>query len=203
MAGDKFPAVDVFHDGKEYYLADGLHRILASQRAKFSVVECIIHQGTLTDAIWFAIGANGKNGLHRSAADKHHAIEMALAKFPEKTQEQIAAQVGCSQRYVSTVQAQLRTSSKFQVPDIRQGKDGRNRPTKYKPRRKSTKALPVESAKQAPSTPPARTASAPVSALAKEDFPARVKASFKEWVEQWAVADFPRVKKIVREILDS
>jgi hypothetical protein len=143
--GNRFPPVDTFFDGKQYYLVDGFHRVLACRRAKVPTVECNIHLGTLTDGIWFAIGANGKNGLHRSAADTQHAIEVAVAKFPQKTQQQIAEQVGCDRSYVAKVSAQLVNIHKFEVPDTRQGRDGKKRPARYKPRKKSTlgKALPA------------------------------------------------------------
>jgi hypothetical protein len=29
--GDEFPALDVFHDGSEYWLADGFHRFLRTK----------------------------------------------------------------------------------------------------------------------------------------------------------------------------
>jgi hypothetical protein len=94
LAGDQFPPVDVFFDGTAYYLVDGFHRVLAASRAKLSVIQCIVHPGNVSDAIWFAIGANRKNGLQRTAMDKRRAIETALGAFSDKTQSQIALHVG-------------------------------------------------------------------------------------------------------------
>jgi hypothetical protein len=129
--GDKFPPVDVFFDGNEHHLADGFHRVLAATRCGFKDILACVHKGTLTDAIWFAIGANKSNGIKRTAGDKKKSIEIALSKFPDKTQQQIAEHVGCSQRYVSEVQNQLRGSSKLILPATRKGKDGKSYPTKY------------------------------------------------------------------------
>lgn len=38
-------------------------------------------------------------------ADKRHAVELALKTWPDRSQTQIARQVGCSQQYVSRVRA--------------------------------------------------------------------------------------------------
>ena len=203
LAGDVFPDVDVFFDGTAYYLADGFHRVLAAGRAKLSVIQCTVHPGSLAEALWFAIGANRKHGLLRSATDKHHAIELALTKFPEKTQEQVAQHVGCSQQYVATVQKQLTTSCKLKLPTTRKGKDGRSRPTKYKSR-KQAKAeetppvIPLQPA-AAPALPASAAPTSPI--RGKRDFPTIVRTKFDKWMDQWAVADLPKVKKILREVL--
>lgn len=145
-AGDKFPLLDVFFDGKEYFLADGFHRLLAAIRNKLSKFECVVHKGTLQDALWFSLGANKKNGLHRSKADKQKVIELAIVKFPDKTQEQIALHVGCNQSTVQRFQSQLMQTHKLKVPERRMGADGKSRPTKYGP--------PPSS--RPPSSPPSR-----------------------------------------------
>lgn len=128
QAGDHFPPVDVFSDGKEFYLADGHHRILAARRARLESFPCNIRSGSQRDALWFALAANKANGLQRTAADKANAVRIALAKFPEKTQQQVAEQVGCTQQYVSKVQGQLTTNCKLKLPAVRLGKDGKARP---------------------------------------------------------------------------
>jgi hypothetical protein len=53
--------------------------------------------------------------------------------IPTKTQEAIAEHVGCSFQYVSKVQGELSTSGKLILPATRKGKDGKERPTQYKP----------------------------------------------------------------------
>jgi hypothetical protein len=35
----------------------------------------------------------------------------------------------------------------------------------------------------------------------KGDFPTIVRKKFDEWMEQWAAADLPKVRKILREVL--
>ncbi len=127
--GDKFPPVDVFHDGIGYYLADGFHRFHAARRCAFLTILANVHKGTVADAVWFSIGANKTNGLRRKPGDKRRAIEIALQRFPEKTQQAIAEQVGCSQRHVGSIQAEFRSSSKLTIPTTRTGTDGKSYPT--------------------------------------------------------------------------
>jgi len=132
--GDKFPAITVFHDGNSYYLADGFHRIMAASRLGFVDIEADVKRGTLGDATWYALGANKTNGQRLSRGDVRHAVEMALETWPDKTQQAIADQVGCSQGTVAKVKAELIPTNKLNIPETRVGKDGKSRPTSYKPR---------------------------------------------------------------------
>jgi hypothetical protein len=52
---------------------------------------------------------------------------LALAKFPDKTQEQVANHVGCDRAYVSKVASELVNSHKLKLPTTRKGKDGKER----------------------------------------------------------------------------
>jgi len=62
LIGAQFPPLDVFYDGKDYWLADGFYRYEAAKRNNEKEFECNVHQGTQKDALWFAIGANKENG---------------------------------------------------------------------------------------------------------------------------------------------
>ena len=50
-----------------------------------------------------------------------------MAKFPQKTQQQIAEHVGCAQSYVKKVQSELITSDKLILPQSRKGLSSRLR----------------------------------------------------------------------------
>ena len=155
IEGDKFPPVDIFFDGNEYHLADGFHRVLAACRCEFKDILANIHKGSVQDAIWFAIGANKSNGIKRTAGDKKKAIEIALAKFPDKTQQQIAEHIGCNQSTVARCQSELMQTHKLSLPATRKGKDGKERPTKYQSA-KSIRAAAQTTAEEAsePTEPP-------------------------------------------------
>jgi hypothetical protein len=126
-----------------------------------------------------------------------------LTKFPNKTQEQVAQYVGCSHQYIATVQKQLTTSCKLKLPTVRKGKDGRSRPTKYKSRKQAKAeetpaAIPLQPA-AAPALPASTAPTSPTGS--KRDFPTIVRTKFDKWMDQWAVANLPQVRKILREVL--
>ena len=75
--GDKFPAVTVFTDGAEYYLADGFHRVEALRRIGKKTVMAELQDGDYKAALLYALKANSTHGLRRTNADKRHALEMA------------------------------------------------------------------------------------------------------------------------------
>lgn len=79
LDGAQFPALVVFYDGAEYWLADGFHRIAAAQDAQIDLIECYVMQGTQRDAILFSVGANGRHGLPRTNDDKRRAVQTLLS----------------------------------------------------------------------------------------------------------------------------
>ena len=124
--GAEFPPVVVFRTTGADLLADGFHRVGAYRKAGRSDIEADVYHGTTEDALWFALGANRAHGHRPSRADKRRAIEFAYRAWPDLSQVRIAAHVGCTQRYVSEIRAQLRTT--YKLPDRVVGIDGRRRP---------------------------------------------------------------------------
>jgi len=80
---NELPPVIVFYDAlvDSYYLADGFHRVAATRLNGSDKILAEIHEGTFDDALKFAVGANAKNGLFRTNADKRHALEVAWANW--------------------------------------------------------------------------------------------------------------------------
>lgn len=60
-----------------------------------------------------------------------NAVALALQTWPDKTQQAIADQVGCSQGLVHKVKDQLIMHDKLTIPETRVGADGKERPTTY------------------------------------------------------------------------
>lgn len=125
--GVRFPPVVLFHDGNHYYLADGFHRVMASQRIGLAEIAADVRTGTKQDALWFALGANRANGQRMNEADKRHAIRLAVAEWPDRSSTQIATQVGCSTQYVQRIRPAEVATSGNPVPR-RIGADGRSYP---------------------------------------------------------------------------
>lgn len=81
-AGAEFPAVVVFNDGVDNWLADGFHRFHAHGQAGKASIAAELRTGTARDAVLFSLGANNTHGLNRTNADKRKAVETML-KDPE------------------------------------------------------------------------------------------------------------------------
>lgn len=76
--GVVFPPVVVYHDGTDYWLADGFHRIAAQEQIKSATVQTIIHAGTRKDAIRHALRANNNHGKDRSFGDLQRCYQAAI-----------------------------------------------------------------------------------------------------------------------------
>ena len=124
--GAVFPPVVVFHDGNQYYLADGFHRYMAAGRNQVSELDVEVKAGTKDDALWFALGANKTNGKRLTDLDKRHAITLALQTWPDRSASLIADQVGCSKMRVSQIRSGLSTA--LHLPKRVIGRDGRGYP---------------------------------------------------------------------------
>ncbi len=76
--GTTFPPIIVYHDGIDYWLADGYHRVEAARKIDGETIHAVIREGTERDAILFGIGANAAHGLRRTQSDKRRAVERLL-----------------------------------------------------------------------------------------------------------------------------
>lgn len=151
--GAKFPPVVVFHDGNHHYLADGFHRTMAAQRNGLTEIPADIRKGTQQDALWFALGANREHAHRMTPADKRHAILLALQTWPERSINQIAAQIGVNQRYASGIKSEV--SATTNLPSRVTGKDGKSYPAS-RPVRQEPSPRHHEPVEAAPRTHPAR-----------------------------------------------
>ena len=78
-AGVQFPAVTVFFDGTDRWLADGFHRYFGAKTAGQTQIFENVIPGTQRDAIKYSLSANPNHGLRRTNADKRKAVTTALA----------------------------------------------------------------------------------------------------------------------------
>jgi hypothetical protein len=108
-AGADFPPGVVFHDGSDYWLADGFHRKAARQRNRRKDMLALVRPGTRRDAILYAAGANACHGLRRSNDDKRIAVRRLLTddEWSQWSDREIARRCGVSDRFVNGVRAEL------------------------------------------------------------------------------------------------
>lgn len=109
--GAKFPPVTVFHDGSDYWLADGFHRLFAHKKIGALDIEVEIRQGTKRDAVLHSFGANDKHGLRRSNLDKWNAVLRLLddAEWAKWSDNKVAHACCVSVPFVGTVRRSLLT----------------------------------------------------------------------------------------------
>lgn len=128
MAGDAFPPVVVFDDGKSLWLADGFHRLAAARRAKRQRIDARVLKGTRDDAAWYALGANRANGLPMSTADKVRAVKQALLMRPEASNRMIADHVGVNHVTVAKYRSEMESTGEIHQLSKTVGADGKARP---------------------------------------------------------------------------
>jgi site-specific DNA-methyltransferase (adenine-specific) len=107
--GEQFPPVIVYHDGTEYWLADGFHRVRATEKAGLAEVDADVRQGTRRDAILYSVGANANNGVRRNQRDKRQAVVMLLTDevWREMSDQEIARHCSVHWGTVGRIRAEL------------------------------------------------------------------------------------------------
>ena len=110
-SGVIFPAVRAFHDGEQYWLADGFHRYHAHQKAGVDTIRAEVLEGELRDAILYSLRANAAPGLRRSNEDKRRAVRTVLEdeEWQKWSENQIATRCGVSRTLVASVREELAT----------------------------------------------------------------------------------------------
>lgn len=135
-AGDEFPPVVLFVERGRFWIGDGWHRIMAAQSVDLAEIAAEARTGGRAEALKFALGANGTNGLRRSNADKRRAVEIALKEFSKLSSNAIAELCGVSDFLVNSVRPEQLLDSRSST---RVGKDGKARPAR---RKQSTATAP-------------------------------------------------------------
>ena len=103
--GAKFPAITVFYDGAEYWLADGFHRLAATETAGSLTINCDVRQGTRRDAVLHSVGANAAHGMRRTNEYKRRAVRVLLedAEWSQWGDRKIARRCGVDHKTVATL----------------------------------------------------------------------------------------------------
>lgn len=110
--GVQFPAITVYFDGVNYWLADGFHRYWGAKQADTELAVHVI-QGSQRDAILHSVGANANHGLRRSNEDKRKAVTTLLLdeEWCQWSDRAIARQCQVSTPLVGKLRQELSSQS--------------------------------------------------------------------------------------------
>lgn len=100
-----FPPVIAYFDGREYWLADGFHRLAAWRQIGRTDIPAEIRQGDRRAAILHSVAANSAHGLRRTNDDKRRAV-LTLLEDPEWSQwsnREIARRCAVSEGFVRSL----------------------------------------------------------------------------------------------------
>jgi len=125
--GVEFPPVDVFYDGKNYWLGDGFYRVRATSWRGLERIQCEIHQGAQEDAQWYSFSVNQSHGLPRTNEDKARAVRGALQhpKGRGMSNRQIGKHVGVDEGTVRRWREKLELTAEVPQSPLRASRDGR------------------------------------------------------------------------------
>ena len=129
LEGAQFPPIAAYFDGSKYWLADGFHRFLAAQRNELETISAEVYEGSRSDALRHALGANSTNGIYRSNADKRNSAEIALEEWPNMSNAVIAEVCKVSPDLVRRCRLAMEKDSRIESPSQVTGKDGKQYPT--------------------------------------------------------------------------
>lgn len=136
-AGEKFPMIHlvkiVDSPDKEmlgkYVVVDGFHRLAAMQLLKKKKCNAYVCDGSMSDAIHMATGANIGHGLRRSNDDKRRAVIMAInldkAMKRVRTDREIAQHCGVHHDTVNVIRHEIEgTQPKARKPKTTKASSG-------------------------------------------------------------------------------
>lgn len=109
--GEEFPPVELFFDGKNYYLVDGFHRFAAhmSVHGENEPINADVIPGSLRDAILCSVSVNATHGLPRTNADKRRAVSVLLSdeEWGQWSSREIARRCRVSDVFVEKVRREF------------------------------------------------------------------------------------------------
>jgi transposase len=114
--GEKFPPVDVFFDGMDYWLVDGFHRYRACEINGTKTIAAKIREGSREDAVLYSLGVNATHGLRRTNADKQNAVRIMLEhpEWSKWSDREIARRCGVGNEMVSRYRRRMNDGSENQ-----------------------------------------------------------------------------------------
>lgn len=109
----KFPPVVVFHDGTNFWLAEGFHRLAAHKQLEREAIPAKVIRGGKREAMLHSISSNSKHGLQPNDLDKRKAVEMLLAdpEWSQWSDRAIAEKCGTTGKTVGRMRKRVAASA--------------------------------------------------------------------------------------------
>ena len=119
--GAIFPPVDVFYDGKDYWLVDGFHRHAAFTKAGRVSISARVFNGDKRAMILHSVGANLKMGIRPTIDDKAKALRMILQdeQLFQLSDTELGRRCGLSRKAAQKYRAEYCAEHGLQVPITR------------------------------------------------------------------------------------
>ena len=134
-AGDRFQPVILFSNGKadgDLFVGDGWHRLKAASQNECQRFPAEVRPGGLDAAIDYALSANATHGKPRTHKDIRRAVGMAIKRYPDHSNRQIAKLCAVDDKTVAVHRDRCGNSA----PEKRKGADGKSYPVKRAARKK-------------------------------------------------------------------
>jgi len=124
LESKEFPPVDLYFDGKHYWLSDGFHRWHAHKRAGHKEISATVNKGTKRDAFIASLRANADHGKARTPDERRYVVQLALEdiEMGEMSDRQIGEICKVSHMTVMRVRKAINLQKEVTV-----GKDGKRR----------------------------------------------------------------------------
>jgi hypothetical protein len=126
LEGKQFPEVDLYFDGKSYWLSDGFHRFHAHKQAGHKDILSNVTKGTKRDAFIASLKANSTHGKPRSPEESRYVVQLALEdiELGDLSDGKISEYCNVSKMTVGRVRKALGLEKTSSI-----GKDGKRRDT--------------------------------------------------------------------------
>ncbi|WP_169972841.1 ParB N-terminal domain-containing protein [Tautonia rosea] len=133
-SSEDLPPVTVFDVDGQWLLADGFHRHAAFVSQNRPKIPAQVHAGSYNEALIFAAGANLTHGLPLRRQERRRAVEIRLRLDPERSDRQLARELGVSRDLVARVRNDLVGAGQIGPGEGRVGADGKFYPNPGLPR---------------------------------------------------------------------
>ncbi|QDV36564.1 ParB/RepB/Spo0J family partition protein [Tautonia plasticadhaerens] len=126
---EDLPPVTVFDVDGQWLLADGFHRHAAFIARNRPKIPSKVVEGSYAEALQFAAGANITHGLPLRRQERRRAVEVRLRVDPDRSDRQLARELGVSRDLVARVRHDLVGAGQIGPGEGRVGADGKFYPS--------------------------------------------------------------------------